>query len=105
MSISRRYTPEKPSGEQCNFGLDYSAVIPPGVGITSGELSIWTNTVQPVSADGDWTIGPVEVRGRVLYAALSGGIDGTDYQLRWVANDTQGNVWPRTVVVLCAQTS
>lgn len=104
MAISRRYTPEHPSGEQCNFGLDYSAVIPPGVGIASGTLSIWTNTVAPVPSS-DWTIGAVAVRGRCLYAPLAGGVAGTDYQLRWVATDTDGNVWPRTVLVLCTDTS
>ena len=105
MAISRRYTPEHPSGEQCNFGLDYSAVVPPGVGLASGALEIFTNTVAPQPADADWTVGPVVVRGRALYALLTGGLDGVDYQLRWVATDTNGNIWPRTVLVLCADTS
>ena len=104
MAISRRYNPEHPAGEQCNFGIDFSHVIPVGVGIASGTLSIWTNTVEPVEST-DWTIGDVTIRGRVLYAELTGGLDGTDYQLRLIATDTDGNVWPRTALVLCAQTS
>ena len=39
MPVSRRCTPEHPPGESCNYGLDYSFVIPPGVGIVSGALS------------------------------------------------------------------
>jgi hypothetical protein len=105
MPISRRYTPEHPPGESCLFGLDYSFIIPPGVGIAAGALSILTNTVPPVAADADWQVGPVTVRGRTVYCRLSGGVEGKDYQLRWVATDTQGNVFPRTALCLCAQTS
>lgn len=105
MSLSRRYTPEHPPDEVCMFGMDYAAIIPPGVGITDGELSIWTNTVEPADASADWSIGEVEVHGRTIYASLGGGILGTDYQLRWVAHDTEGNSWPRTGLVLCALTS
>lgn len=105
MPISRRYTPEHPPGESCNFGLDFSFVIPPGVGISSGSVNIFTNTATPAAADSDWTKGPVSVRGRAIYATLAGGIEGKDYQIRWTAIDTQGNSWPRTTLVLCAQTS
>lgn len=104
MPLSRRYTPEHPPGESCLFGLDYSYVIPPGVGISSGEVTIWTNTVPPAQSS-DWTIGPVNVRGRAIYATLSGGVEGKDYQIRFVAHDSDGNVWPRTTLCLCAQTS
>jgi hypothetical protein len=105
MPLSRRYSPEHPPAESCNFGLDYSFVIPPGVGIASGSLAIFTNTVPPAAADTDWTKGAVTVRGRAIYANLSGGIEGKDYQLRWSATDTEGNVFPRTTLVLVAQTS
>ena len=104
MAISRRYSPEKPPGESSVFLLDFSEVIPQGVGIASGSLTIWTNTVAPVQS-ADWTIGPVGVRGRSLYANLAGGVEGVDYQLRWVAVDTSGSTWPRTALCLCAQTS
>jgi hypothetical protein len=105
MPISRRYRPEHPAGESCSFGLDYSFIIPVGVGIEQGTLAIFTNTATPVAADADFTIGPVNVRGRAIYANLAGGVPGTDYQLQWTAVDTAGNVWPRTCLVLCASTS
>lgn len=105
MPISRRYRPEHPPEESCNFGMDFSFVLPPGIGISSGGLTIWTNTATPAPADADFTAGPVTVRGRSIYAMLSGGVSGRDYQLRWTANDTAGNVWARTALVLCAETS
>jgi hypothetical protein len=105
MPLSRRYTPEHPVGESCLFGLDFSAVIPVGVGIAEGTLDILTNTVPPNPADTDWTKGAVKVQGRVLYATLSGGVIGTDYLLRWTATDTDGNVWPRTGLILVGPTS
>ena len=40
MPLSRRYSPEHPPGEECAFGLDYSPLIPVGVGIATGTLSI-----------------------------------------------------------------
>jgi hypothetical protein len=105
MPLSRRYRPEHPPGESCSFGLDYSFIIPVGVGIEQGTITIQTNAAEPVAADGDWQIGAVSVRGRAIYATLAGGVPGVDYQLVWTAVDTQGNVWPRTCLVLCADTS
>jgi hypothetical protein len=113
MPMSRRYTPEKPPGEICLFGMDYSFVLPPGVGISSGTVAIETNTVPPQYAL-DWTIAgapsasaavPAQVDGRALYAMLGGGTVGKDYLIHWVAYDTLGQVWPRTALVLVAQTS
>ena len=105
MPLSRRYRPEHPPGESCRFGLDYSFILPVGVGIEQGTLAIFTNTATPVPADGDWSIGAVEVRGRAIYAMLSGGVPGVDYRLVWTAIDSFGNVWPRTALILCADTS
>jgi hypothetical protein len=105
MPLSRRYNPSHPPGENCSFGVDFSFVIPPGVGIQSGTLAILTNTAAPTDASADWTIGPVMVRGRALYAMLSGGVAGKDYQLKFTAVDTAGRTWPRTALVLCADTS
>jgi hypothetical protein len=84
--------------------MDYSFVVPPGVGISSGTVAVWENVVPPIAST-DWTIGSVAVRGRAVYALLSGGVEGKDYQVRWSATDTDGNKWPRTALVLCAQTS
>lgn len=105
MPISRRYSPEFAPGEACSIGLDFSPIIPPGVGIESGTLSVFTNTQPPQDASTDFTISPVEVRGRAIYAMISGGLSGRDYALRWTATDTEGNVWPRTALMLCADTS
>ena len=104
MPMSRRYSPEHPPGESCNIGLDYSPLIPPGVGVVGGSLAIFTNVAVPLPS-ADFSIGPVTINGRTVYARISGGVEGTDYQLRWSATDTQGNVWPRTCLLLCAQTS
>ena len=104
MPLSRRYSPEFPPGEQSVVGMDFSFLVPPGVGLASGALTVWNNVASPVEVT-DFTIGPVSVRGRAVYATLSGGVAGRDYQLRWVATDTAGNVWPRTALLLCAQTS
>ena len=79
-------------------------MIPPGVGITSGQLEIWENVVPAVPST-DFVVGPVQVRGRAVYANLSGGAEGTDYQFRWNAIDTDGKSWWRTALLLCAQTS
>lgn len=105
MPLSRRYTPEHPPGEVCRFGLDYSFLIPPGVGISSASVELWTNTPGDVQPSHDWVIGPVQIVGRTIFAEMTGGIEGTDYQVRWSATDTHGNTWPRTALVLCAQTS
>lgn len=105
MPLSRRYTPEHPPGESCRFGLNYDFLIPPGVGIASGSVEVWTNTPGDVQPSADWSVSPVSWEGRTIFATLSGGIEGTDYQIRWNVTDTTGNTWPRTALVLCAQTA
>ena len=105
MPLTRRYTPEHPPAESASFGMDFSFIIPPGVGIDDAGLDIFTNTAPPVAADTDWTKGTVTILGRTVYAQLSGGVEGKDYQLRWMARDTSGNTWRRTALILCAQTS
>ena len=45
------------------------------------------------------------VEGRTVYSRLQGGVAGQDYQLRWVIGDTDGNIWTRTALLLCAPTS
>jgi hypothetical protein len=104
MPLSRRYSPEHAPGDSYLYGLDFSYLIPPGVGIKTGALKVFTNTVAPVSTT-DFTVGAIAIRGRTVYARLTGGIDGTDYQLRFTANDTSGNIWNRTALLLCAETS
>ncbi|MBO0863666.1 MAG: hypothetical protein J2P16_01150 [Mycobacterium sp.] len=105
MPLSRRYSPEKPPAEVTRFGMDFSPVLPPGVGITSGTVELWTNTPGDIAPTTELTAEPVKILGRAVYAQLSGGIEGTDYQVRWKITDTAGNTWQRTALVLCAQTS
>ena len=106
MPMTRRYTPEIVPGETCQVGMDFSFVIPPGVNIVQGAMTVWANVVPPGRSD-ELAAGPVTIRGRTLYAPITatGAALGKDYQLRWQATDSQGNVWPRTALLLCAQTS
>jgi hypothetical protein len=105
MPLSRRYSPEWAPGEIAAIGIDMSNIIPPGVGIVSGALSILANTVPPAaSSDFTITVAP-QVVGRAVYATVSGGVSGKDYQFVWTATDTNGNAWPRTALLLCAPTS
>lgn len=104
MAISNRYDPPHPPGEVCNYALDFSPIIPLGVGINSGTIAVSLNT-NPPQATNDFTLGPVEVVGRRLYCNVAGGVAGSDYQFRWNAYDSLGNIWPRTTLVLCATAS
>lgn len=103
MAIGNRYQPPHPAGESCMFALDYSFILPLGVGIAAADLEIVINT-DPVQSQSDWNQGPVQILDRRVYSQCSGGVEGTDYQLRWTVTDTQGNTWPRTTLVLCAET-
>lgn len=114
MPLSRRYSPEWAPGERAMIGMDFAAIIPPGVGVSSGSLFIETNSAQPQNAMADWkaNFDPAapgfilaEVRGRTVYVQLTGGVAGTDYRLTWTVIDTDGNEWPRTALLLCAPTS
>jgi len=104
MALTGRYIPAHPPGESCVFALDYSFILPPGLGITSASLTFFTNT-NPANATSDLTASAVTTKGRQVWATVSGGVEGTDYQFRWSATDSVGNVWPRTVLVQCAQTT
>ena len=105
MPLSRRYSPEHPPQDSCLYGMDFSAILPPGVTITGGQLDIFRNLQPPVAADADFTKGAVFNLDRAIYCTLSGGVEGNDYQLRWEIWDSGGNRWQRTAMVLCAQTS
>jgi len=105
MPLSRRYTPEWAPNEEAVIGMDFSFVIPPGVGIDQVELVIRTNTANPQTSN-DFTVTvPPAVQGRTVYATLAGGVSGTDYQLQWIAFTTDGAELPRTALLLCAPTS
>lgn len=103
-SMSARYHPSHPGGESCLFGMDFSFVIPKGSEIVSASLAVFTNTFAPALAP-EWVVGPVQIDGLVVFARLTGGNEGQDYQIRWVAVDSDNNVWPRTALVLSTLTS
>lgn len=113
MPLSRRYSPELCPAESCLMGMDFSYVVPPGVGITAGTLMIFTNQQprQPVHTPqtdkGLFTVGAVQVQDRTLYAniTVSDLAEGQDFQFWWTAVDTDGNAWPRVGLCLCAATS
>jgi hypothetical protein len=112
MPLSRRYSPEWAPGEIASIGIDMSNIIPPGVGILGAQLLILTNTVPPqettdFTAQAGATPGwfATSVVGRAVYATISGGVEGRDYQLEWAINDSGGNAWVRTALLLCAPTS
>lgn len=107
MPLSRRYMPEHSPGDTVTIGMDFSFVLPPGVGIMSGSLAIYTNTNPAVVAPvRDWgQVFPVSIEGRAVYCVVSGGVEGQDYQFRWTINDSEGNSWTRIGLMLCAPTS
>lgn len=103
--LSRRYAAHPPK-EACYFGMDFSPVVPRGSVIGGGTVLVFTNTfvTAPVESTA-WAVGPVMQDGRRVFALFSGGVEGTDYQIRWTVADTVGNVWVRTALCLCSQTS
>ena len=103
-SPTRRYVPSWAPNEADAVGLNMAQVIPNGVGVSTASLTIWTNTATP-TLTADFVIGIPSIEGRVVYATLSGGVVGRDYQLRWVVTDTLSNVWPRTALLLCSTPS
>jgi hypothetical protein len=105
MALNNRYLPSHPQGQSCQYALDFSAILPPGVGLASGLLTLTSNTVPPAPVPGDFVQGPVQINGRRLYASLSGGVTAKDYRLTWAGVDSLGNNWVRTCLLLCAQTS
>jgi hypothetical protein len=103
--MSGRFTPKKPPAELAWFALDFMRVVGRGVGLAAVAVHAWTNTVMPVLADSDWTIGAPLIEGRIAYTQLGGGVDGSDYQLRFTVTDTDGNVFERTGLILVSETS
>ena len=107
MPLAKRFSPEWAPGEANQIGMDFSTILPPGVGIAGGSLSIATNT-QPPNPSSDFTSSDnfgLNVEGRAVYCQIAGGILGRDYQLTFTVSDTEGNVWPRTALMLCSSTS
>ena len=71
MPLSRRYTTEWSPLDNCTVGMDFSAILPVGVGIAEGaedffaqapniiptpRLEIWTNSNPPLPVPQDWSL-------------------------------------------------
>lgn len=120
--FTARYKPSKHPEEISLFGMDFSKVIPPGVGIfndfndpdTLPGVILYTNTVPPVvvaplpGGGGEIDFGGggvIYVIGRAVYVSIKGGVAGTDYIVEWYVTDTNGWVHVRDALMLCADTS
>lgn len=104
MALSLRYEPSHPAGQARVYGLDVSFLLPPGIGVTEPGVVIQTNTTPPGIAGGI-TATTGGFSGRKLWITITGGIAGTDYLITWTFNDTAGNTWVRSILLLCAPTS
>jgi hypothetical protein len=117
MPVSRRYHPEWSPGDQGSIGMDFSALIPPGVGITFGALFILTTTDADASTDFtaanyvpavgvDVGYFKTAIADRIVYVPdLKGGIEPKDYQFQWEVTTSAGDLISRAVMLLCADTS
>jgi hypothetical protein len=104
MSLNNRYLPSHPQGQSCLYALDFANILPPGVGLTNASLEIQLNTVPPTPTT-DFTQDPITVDARRLYCRLTGGVSARDYRLNWSGEDTLGNIWARSCLLLCSATS
>lgn len=104
MAISQRYRPSHPAGQSCIYAVDFSNMLPPGVGVSMPSVQFNTNTVPPGIATGITSSGG-GFRGRMVWINIAGGVSGTDYLVTWTVTDTTGNVWIITALLLCAATS
>lgn len=89
-------------GDSAVYGLDFTELVAPGDGLATASLQIFTNTVAP-TLSADFVVGAVATLARIAYARITGGVSGTDYQLRFSSTDTQGNVFTRAALLLCTQ--
>lgn len=101
-SMSTRYHPSHPVGEVCLFGMDFSFILPAGAAVSLASLVIFLNAAGGVAAP-EWVVGPVQIDGLRVFARCSGGTEGNDYQFLWSVTDSDGNVFPRTALVLCTR--
>jgi len=86
------------------YGLDFSNILPLGVTVENASVLIEYNTVPPAPQT-DMTAGPVTLDGRRIYSQLSGGTSAKDYRITFTTQDSLGNTWIRTALLLCAATS
>lgn len=118
---SQRYRPPMAPGERSPVGMDFSNIVPVGVGIASCTLQIFTNTVPPVETDAGFegsltadfatimTFGQpqqINIEDRFCWVWLNA-LDqtATDYQFLFEALDNSNAAWTRTALLLCTVTS
>lgn len=104
MAVTRRYQPSHPAGQSATYAVDFSPMLPPGVGLATPGVQIQTNTVPPGLATGITASGGGFL-GRMVWITIQGGIAGIDYLVTWTVADTAGNSWVVSVLLLCAATS
>ena len=105
MSLNNRYMPSHAVGDSCLYALDFSNILPLGVGFEgSVGFEVEYNTVPP-TGQSDFTVGPPYFVGRRIYAQLSGGASAKDYRLTFTGGDSLGNTWSRSALLLCSATS
>lgn len=104
MAVGARYQPSHPAGQSRVYALDMSMMLPPGIGLATPSITIQTNTNPPGLASGITTSGG-GYAGRRVWITITGGLAGTDYIVTWFFNDTVGNAWVRSILLLCAPAS
>lgn len=104
MAVSQRYKPSHPAGQSAVYAVDFSNMLPPGVGLSQPGVIIQTNTVPPGLATGITVTGG-GFRGRLVWITITGGTSGQDYLITWTVGDTSSNTWVITALLLCAATS
>lgn len=104
MAVSQRYKPSHPAGQSAVYAVDFSNILPPGMGLSQPGVVINTNTVPPGIATGITATGG-GFAGRMVWITIAGGISGTDYLITWTVSDSANNIWIITATLLCAATS
>lgn len=106
MAVAQRYKPSHPAGQSAVYAVDFSNILPPGVGLSQPAVQIQTNTVPPGLASGI-TTGSGGFQGRMVWITITGGTAGQDYIITWTVSDTSAapNTWVISVLLLCAATS
>lgn len=104
MAVSQRYKPSHPAGQSAVYAVDFSNILPPGVGLSQPAIQFFTNTTPPGIATGITSSGG-GFRGRMAWITIAGGVAGTDYLIQWTLIDSQNNTWIVTVLLMCAATS